>query len=356
MKKTAGSFEKKIMIAAIAFAAGFVLMIGGVVTSLKNNVHVVTLDDLSEPHSLVEVKPYEEKAGIELDVEAVAKNNKNKAESSQQMKNLENEVPVSQTKEEAIAEMPKTKVKTEPVAMHQRQAEAVMQAEIPKSQSKPQSTQIYDYQTPVVHQNAPDNQPIGTSSETISAQEVSLTSEALSVSRISEVSAISSTPQNNTTPQASTAAETSVEPENPQVPIAPSGHYETVVITPERTVYDVEAFDEPVMENFSVFYDFDGNVLKMIPADKDSVSINPDGSVSSDPVGEYALFVVQNHLGRGNWFVEKHQTGNIHHDAMEGISEEEFKDYKNSLKSRKGLVYKKRTIPAVTEEVWVEDK
>ena len=135
----------------------------------------------------------------------------------------------------------------------------------------------------------------------------------------------------------------------------PSYHYETVIITPERKVYDVSAFDEPVMGTFNVFYDFDGNVLKMIPADRDGVSMNADGSVSSDPVGEYSLYVVTNHLGRGNWYVEKHQVDTIHHDAVEGLSEEEFKEYKRSLRSKDGLVYKERTIPAVTKQVRVED-
>lgn len=143
-------------------------------------------------------------------------------------------------------------------------------------------------------------------------------------------------------------------PEN-ELPAAPSGHYETVVITPERKVYDVSAFDEPVMDTFNVFYDFDGNILKMIPAGKDGVSTNTDGSISSDPVGEYALYVVTNHLGRGNWYVEKHQVDTIHHEAVEGLSEEEFKDYKRSLGSKEGFVYKERTIPAETKKVWVED-
>lgn len=140
-----------------------------------------------------------------------------------------------------------------------------------------------------------------------------------------------------------------------EFPAEPSYHYETVIITPERKVYDVAAFDEPVMGTFNVFYDFDGNVLKMIPADNGGVSMNADGSVSSDPVGEYALYVVTNHLGRGNWYVEKHQVDTIHHEAVEGLSEEEFKDYKRSLGSKEGFVYKERTIPAETKKVWVED-
>lgn len=140
-----------------------------------------------------------------------------------------------------------------------------------------------------------------------------------------------------------------------EFPAEPSYHYETVIITPERKVYDVAAFDEPVMGNFNVFYDFDGNVLKMIPADNGGVSMNADGSVSSDPVGEYALYVVTNHLGRGNWYLEKHQVDTIHHEAVEGLSEEEFKEYKRSLGSKDGFVYKERTIPAVTKQVKVFD-
>ena len=140
-----------------------------------------------------------------------------------------------------------------------------------------------------------------------------------------------------------------------ELPAEPSYHYETVIITPERRVYDVAAFDEPVMGTFNVFYDFDGNVLKMIPADNGGVSMNADGSVSSDPVGEYALYVVTNHLGRGNWYLEKHQVDTIHHEAVEGLSEEEFKEYKRSLGSKDGFVYKERTIPAVTKQVRVDD-
>ena len=146
-----------------------------------------------------------------------------------------------------------------------------------------------------------------------------------------------------------------VSAQEKESPVEPSYHYETVIITPERKVYDVAAFDEPVMGNFNVFYDFDGNVLKMIPADNGGVSMNADGSVSSDPVGEYALYVVTNHLGRGNWYVEKHQVDTIHHEAVEGLSEEEFKEYKRSLGSKDGFVYKERTIPAVTKQVRVDD-
>jgi len=155
-------------------------------------------------------------------------------------------------------------------------------------------------------------------------------------------------------PPAQPAKDPAPIPEN-EPPAAPSGHYETVVITPERKVYDVSAFDEPVMDTFNVFYDFDGNILKMIPAGKDGVSTNADGSISSDPVGEYSLYVVTNHLGRGNWYLEKHQVDTVHHEAMEGLSEEEFKDYKRSLGSKEGFVYKERTIPAETKKVWVED-
>ena len=140
-----------------------------------------------------------------------------------------------------------------------------------------------------------------------------------------------------------------------EFPAEPSYHYETVIITPERKVYDVAAFDEPVMGTFNVFYDFDGNVLKMIPADNRGVSMNADGSVSSDPVGEYSLYVVTNHLGRGNWYVEKHQVDTIHHEAVEGLSEEEFKEYRRSLGSKDGFVYKERTIPAETKQVRVDD-
>ena len=140
-----------------------------------------------------------------------------------------------------------------------------------------------------------------------------------------------------------------------EFPAEPSYHYETVIITPERKVYDVAAFDEPVMGTFNVFYDFDGNVLKMIPADNGGVSMNADGSVSSDPVGEYSLYVVTNHLGRGNWYVEKHQVDTIHHEAVEGLSEEEFKEYRRSLRSKDGFAYKERTIPAETKQVRVDD-
>ncbi len=349
MKRSAGSFEKKIMIAAIAAAAGFVLMIGGVVTSLKNNVRVVTLEDLSEPKPLVEVKPYD--AGKIADAENKTSAKKDNDENKEKIAKRTSAVD----KSNAVATENETD-KQDSLKQSETTTEAQSKTETSYIPDVPVKPETFANPAVFVHNDISDIQPIDTSPGTISAQEVSAASDTPSVSQLSKAPGISSTLQNNTTPQASAAPETTSELETPSAPSAPSGHYETVVISPERTVYNVEEFEEPVMENFSVFYDFDGNVLKMIPADKDSVSINPDGSVSSDPVGEYALYVIQNHLGKGNWFIEKHQTGTIHHDAMEGISDEEFKAYKNSLKSRKGLVYKKRTIPAVTEEVWVEDK
>ncbi len=346
MKKSAGSIEKKIVIASIGAVAGLVFMVGGVVARLNNTVPVVTMEDFSEPHPLVEVKPYDawKIADAENKTSAKKDNDENKEKIAKQTSAVD--------KSNAVATENETD-KQDILKQSETTTEAQSKTETSYIPDVPVKPETFANPAVFVHNDISDIQPIDTSLGTISAQEVSAASDTPSVSQLSKAPGISSTPQNNTTPQASAAPETTSEPETPS---APSGHYETVVISPEQTVYDVEEFNEPIMGNFSVFYDFDGNILKMIPSDDDAVVMNTDGSVSSDPVGEYALYVVQNHLGRGNWFVEKHQTGTIHHDAMEGISEEEFKDYKNSLKSRKGLVYKKRTIPAVTEEVWVEDK
>ena len=355
MKKSAGSIEKKIVIASIGAVAGLVFMVGGVVARLNNKVPVVTMEDFSEPHPLVEVKPYEAKAGMEVVGEAVSKNNKNQATSSQQIGKAGKEVPESQSQADTIAEKLPIPEKTEPNAMQQSQSETFIKSGNAESQSIPHSSTPSSSQASVT-QNTSAKQKIIPSAHKNEEQSATKVSDSLSVPASPKDPEV---PVENKAPSASEISAEPKTPAAPEVPPAPSvtsGHYEIVVISPEQTVYDVEEFNEPIMGNFSVFYDFDGNILKMIPSDDDAVVMNTDGSVSGDPVGEYALYVVQNHLGRGNWFVEKHQTGNIQHDAMEGISEEEFKDYKNSLKSRKGLVYKKRTIPAVTEEVWVEDK
>lgn len=132
----------------------------------------------------------------------------------------------------------------------------------------------------------------------------------------------------------------------------PKGHYEERVVKPAYTAYDVQAFEEPVMETFCVFYGNDGNVLKefSVPETKSYTDENGD---FRDPLGEYSMYVVHNHLGGGNWMVEQHQVGSIHHDAQHNLTQEQFDAYLATLKNQSGLVYSKGTVPAEIEMVFV---
>ena len=47
--------------------------------------------------------------------------------------------------------------------------------------------------------------------------------------------------------------------------------------------------------------------------------------------------------------------GYIDHSQVEGLSEEEFKEYRRSLRSKTGFAFKERTIPAETKQVKVFD-
>lgn len=305
---------RKIIIAGVIAAGSLAVMVLMTAAAVSSNVKTVSIDDFKIDESLKVQKSWSEvpkapsaptieetfQISIEKDISEIVEDNQSRSPSE--------EVPHAMAPSEPVVPAPST-----------TPSELVTPSEaVPSSES------------------APSTAP--------SEPAPSVTSSELGASM---------TPS-EPVPPAQPAQDPAPIPEN-EPPAAPSGHYETVVITPERKVYDVSAFDEPVMDTFNVFYDFDGNILKMIPAGKDGVSTNTDGSISSDPVGEYSLYVVTNHLGRGNWYLEKHQVDTIHHEAMEGLSEEEFKDYKRSLGSKEGFVYKERIIPAETKKVWVED-
>ena len=132
----------------------------------------------------------------------------------------------------------------------------------------------------------------------------------------------------------------------------PQGHYEERVVKSAYTAYNVQAFDEPVTETYCVFYGNDGSVLKEFPASETKAYTDANGQYH-DPLTEYGLYVVRNHLGGGNWMVEQHQVDTIHHEAQTGLTEEEFNQYLSTIKNRDGLVYNKGTVPAETEQVFV---
>lgn len=132
----------------------------------------------------------------------------------------------------------------------------------------------------------------------------------------------------------------------------PQGHYEERVVKPAYTAYNVQAFEEPVTETYCVFYGNDGSVLKEFPASETKAYTDANGQYH-DPLTEYGLYVVRNHLGGGNWMVEQHQVDTIHHEAQTGLTEDEFNQYLSTIKNRDGLVYNKGTVPAETERVFV---
>ena len=153
-------------------------------------------------------------------------------------------------------------------------------------------------------------------------------------------------------PAASTSQNTSENTPGKRELYLPQGHYEKRVVKPAYTAYDVQAFEEPVMETFCVFYGNDGNVLKefSVPETKSYTDENGD---FRDPLGEYSMYVVHNHLGGGNWMVEQHKVGTIQHDAQYNLTQEQFDAYMATLKSKWGLVYAKKTVPEETEEIFV---
>lgn len=153
-------------------------------------------------------------------------------------------------------------------------------------------------------------------------------------------------------PAAQPAAASSDETSGKRELYFPQGHYEERVVKPAYTAYDVQAFEEPVMQSFCVFYDYNGNEIKTFTREESDPYTDADGKFH-DPLGEYSLYVAHNHIGKGNWMVEERQVGSIHHDARHNLTQEQFDAYLATLKNQSGLVYSKGTVPAETEMVFV---